>query len=83
MNHSHGHACHHEHEGTESQLRDPVCGMSVTGESAHRHAHGSQTYYFCSAHCLARFREDAERYLGDHATPPTPPRAQVCASGTS
>lgn len=61
--HSHGHA------------RDLVCGMSVDTETAqYRHELRGETYYFCSAHCLAGFRENAERYLGDHAPPPAPPR---------
>ncbi|HEY5658184.1 MAG TPA: heavy metal translocating P-type ATPase, partial [Myxococcota bacterium] len=44
-------------------MRDPVCGMSVTSESAHRHVHGSQTYYFCSARCLDKFKASPEGYL--------------------
>ncbi len=61
MNDSHQHTCHHEHELTESQLRDPVCGMAVTGESAHRHSHGGETYSFCSARCLGKFKASSAR----------------------
>ena len=43
---------------------DPVCGMSVTPESAAgSFEHNGKTYYFCSTHCLQRFREQPERFL--------------------
>ena len=43
---------------------DPVCGMTVDPD----HAAGSfeyqgKTYYFCSTHCLHRFRENPESFL--------------------
>ncbi len=38
-------------------VQDPVCGMEVTPESASgRYEHGGRTYYFCSPHCLEKFR---------------------------
>src|SRR6185312_15809568 len=44
---------------------DPVCGMTVDPSSAVGSAlHNGQTYYFCSAHCLERFRTDPGRYTG-------------------
>ncbi|MCH8883854.1 MAG: heavy metal translocating P-type ATPase, partial [SAR324 cluster bacterium] len=49
-------------------LRDPVCGMTVPADSGHRMSHEGTTYLFCSAHCLARFREEPRRYLGPPAT---------------
>jgi Cu+-exporting ATPase len=44
---------------------DPVCGMEVAAAPGHplQHAHRGQTYFFCSPHCLARFRADPERFL--------------------
>ena len=63
MNDLHGNACHHGDEHTESHLRDPVCGMSVTSESAHQHTHGGETYYFCSARCLRTFKASPVQYL--------------------
>ena len=42
---------------------DPVCGMTVPVTSPHRHTHQDQEYSFCSAGCLAKFREHPERYL--------------------
>ncbi len=43
---------------------DPVCGMTVDPD----HAAGSveyqgKTYYFCSTHCVHRFRENPEAFL--------------------
>jgi len=43
---------------------DPVCGMTVDPE----HAAGSveyqgKTYYFCSTHCVHKFRENPEAFL--------------------
>ncbi len=43
---------------------DPVCGMSVAPNSAAgSYAYQGKTYYFCSTHCLHKFREDPERFL--------------------
>lgn len=50
---------------------DPVCGMTVDPE----HAAGSveyqgKTYYFCSTHCVHRFRENPETFLNPPAVQP-------------
>ena len=50
---------------------DPVCGMTVDPD----HAAGSfeyqgNTYYFCSTHCLHRFRENPEAFLNKPAVQP-------------
>ena len=43
---------------------DPFCGMNVEPNSAAgSHVHNGQTYYFCSQHCLAKFKEDPEKFL--------------------
>ena len=47
---------------------DPVCGMRV----ARRAAAGSEVYlgeqyFFCSGHCLAKFRSNPAAYVGKHA----------------
>jgi xanthine dehydrogenase accessory factor len=41
---------------------DPVCGMTVSTESAERVEHEGTTVVFCSAHCRARFEAEPERY---------------------
>jgi Cu+-exporting ATPase len=43
---------------------DPICGMEVDPSSAvGKHEHSGQTYYFCSQHCLAKFKEDPDKFL--------------------
>ncbi|HEU4933424.1 MAG TPA: heavy metal translocating P-type ATPase [Pyrinomonadaceae bacterium] len=56
---------HASHTTTSASTAvDPVCGMKVDPD----HAAGSfeyqgKTYYFCSTHCLHRFRENPESFL--------------------
>ena len=48
---------------------DPICGMNVEPNSAAgSHVHNGQTYYFCSQHCLTKFKEDPEKFLKSPAT---------------
>jgi Cu+-exporting ATPase len=54
-------------------MTDPICGMNVEPKSAAgSHVHNGQTYYFCSKHCLAKFKESPEKFLKpqaqEHAT---------------
>jgi cation transport ATPase len=43
---------------------DPVCGMTVDpATAAGRHVHDGRTYYFCSRHCVEKFRADPARFL--------------------
>ena len=43
---------------------DPVCGMTVLpGSAAGSFEYKGETYYFCSTHCLEKFREDPARFL--------------------
>ena len=43
---------------------DPVCGMRVDPATATgNHTYRGQTYYFCSRHCLDKFREEPDRFL--------------------
>src|ERR1039458_5866141 len=59
-------------------MKDPICGMDVDPATAARsHVHDGQTYYFCSAHCLAEFRADPTRYIQPH--PSVPPPADISA----
>ena len=43
--------------------KDPVCGMSVRPDSPHRLEYAGDTYLFCCAGCLAKFRDNPTRYL--------------------
>ncbi len=88
----------HEHHGAGIHLpmapssttkRDPVCGMSVKPDSPHRFEHAGETYLFCCAGCLAKFRDNPERYLEEPraAAQPVvvvrkPQAAKLAAGGT-
>ncbi len=43
-------------------LKDPVCGMTVTDQSAHQQEHLSKRYYFCSAGCKTKFNANPAQY---------------------
>jgi len=57
--------------------RDPVCGMEVSEDTAHRHIHEGQSYLFCSEHCLHKFQDSPQQYLGQQAASAPPPRAAL------
>jgi len=42
---------------------DPICGMSVDMNKGLKTGHQEEYYYFCSAHCLAVFEENPEKYV--------------------
>lgn len=45
-------------------LKDPVCGMEVTYESAQaRSEYNGQTYYFHSLECKEEFDQNPEQYV--------------------
>ena len=49
---------------------DPVCGMTVDPDkAAGSYEYKGKTYYFCSTHCLHRFREDPEKFLQESTSP--------------
>jgi P-type Cu+ transporter len=62
----------HQHSHTPAAAateRDPVCGMSVDpARAAGSYTLDGDTYYFCAASCLEKFKADPQRYLG-----PAPP----------
>jgi P-type Cu+ transporter len=59
------------HAGEGGARTDPVCGMRVTEQSPHRHAHAGQTYFFCNEKCRIKFAADPAKYL-DGAPAPEP-----------
>jgi Cu+-exporting ATPase len=64
------HDPHHDYAGHTA--KDPVCGMMVVPESAAGSVdHDGRTYYFCSAHCIERFRREPVRFLADGAAVPS------------
>ena len=49
--------------------KDPVCGMMVDPEkAAGKVEHDGKTYYFCSARCVERFRNEPEKFLAAPGT---------------
>jgi len=60
---SHGGHQHHQHHQDEQELKDPVCGMTVTRDSRHHCQYEGVDYYFCSAGCLAKFSDAPQKYL--------------------
>ena len=39
-------------------VRDPVCGMFVSKELAHRLSRDGQTLHFCSRECMERYQKE-------------------------
>ena len=46
---------------------DPICGAQVEASTAAgKYEYKGQTYFFCSHHCLEKFKEDPEKFLKAH-----------------
>ncbi|MCE7887914.1 MAG: heavy metal translocating P-type ATPase [Alphaproteobacteria bacterium PRO2] len=68
---------HHivHHHASPDMKTDPVCGMSVDPETAKfQTSHKKHDYYFCSEHCLKKFKAAPDKYL-------TPQEEQSVAEG--
>jgi Cu+-exporting ATPase len=76
----HGARCSAKPAAASMQATDPVCGMKVDSQSAAGSVeHAGTKYYFCSKHCLERFKADPAKFLNksDAAAPaPAPKGAQ-------
>ena len=60
-----------------AQVKDPVCGMTVTpAEAAASIDYHGRRYYFCSAACAERFRADPEAYASPKQAEETPTAAE-------
>jgi Cu+-exporting ATPase len=61
-------ATRQKHRGDATQgttFTDPVCGMSTKRSDAFiHHEHAGKAYYFCSAHCMERFKKDPQAFIG-------------------
>jgi Cu+-exporting ATPase len=45
-------------------FQDPICGMTTDDPDAYQqHEHDGKTYYFCSDHCLTKFKTDPEGFI--------------------
>jgi Cu+-exporting ATPase len=76
---------HHEHLHSATlpgaaTVKDPVCGMSVDPTTApgSNEWHGT-TYYFCSQKCLAKFKQNPEKFVGDSPKSVIQPAARQSA----
>ena len=67
---------HHEDEQQQpNELKDPVCGMSVSADSQHHVHHAGVDYYFCCAGCGSKFESDPIKYLEPREPEPADPGA--------
>lgn len=65
--------------GLAEEVRDPVCGMKLDSSRAKFTAeYKGQKYYFCSADCQAKFKENPEKYALSQEEPSE--AAVVCCS---
>ena len=73
----HAHHHHGSHPPAEpaspKDLKDPVCGMTVTEQSEHQLTHDGRPYYFCSAKCQGKFAANPLQYLAPVAPADTAP----------
>jgi len=53
----------------KDQHKDPVCDMTVSSDSQYNYHYADKHYYFCSEHCLNRFKEHPEQYLDKKTSP--------------
>ena len=62
---------HHEHRDPAAVgAVDPVCGMTVSPDTAAATRElGGTTYSFCSTHCAATFDADPDRYTSTATHP--------------
>lgn len=50
-------------DDTSAQIKDPVCGMTVSEQSQNQLKHENHTYYFCSSKCQNKFSSDPQKYM--------------------
>jgi len=54
----------------QDQKKDPVCNMVVSSDSKLHYQYEDKDYYFCSEHCLHKFKENPEQYLNQQTSAP-------------
>ena len=70
----------HQDEKT-GEYTDPVCGMATAEKNDFLHYdHQGERYYFCSEHCLEKFKDAPDSYCADDASPADEPAPE---QGTS
>lgn len=53
----------------ENNLKDVVCGMSVSERSEYHRRFQDKTYFFCSAHCAHKFSKTPEQFISPGVAP--------------
>jgi len=61
--------CGASSEVSVNELKDLVCGMSVTSKAKYHTDYKGQWYGFCCDACLTKFNKDPEIYLSDKPRP--------------
>jgi Cu+-exporting ATPase len=65
-------------------FQDPICGMKTVDPDAYQpYGYNGKTYYFCSDHCLTKFKTDPEGYIfgkkqEDNSDEPVAGRQYTC-----
>ncbi len=75
------HGLHDTEMSDPTSLKDPVCGMTVTEQSPHRHEHRGRNHFFCSKKCWAKFVADPAKYAAPASETPAatePGTVYVC-----
>lgn len=61
---------HHHHHQEPPDYADPVCGMSTSDATAFTpYEYQGKVYYFCSDHCMTKFKADPNAFIHDHSHP--------------
>ncbi|MBA3695606.1 MAG: heavy metal translocating P-type ATPase [Methylotenera sp.] len=75
MDNLHNHNDHACCDGKDEPLQvrdgshtDPVCGMQVKADANKSVEHSGIAYYFCSQHCVDKFRDNPQQYLNSRST---------------
>lgn len=60
------------------KVRDPVCGMSVSPDTAqYHHEYRGRTWYLCAENCLEQFKADPEKFVAHEPTAAQPRRPSI------
>ena len=65
-------------EHVQTEVVDPVCGMTIAPEDAVGHVdYQGETYFFCNESCLEQFQADPQKFLNPTAVPAAPARTDI------
>ena len=62
MNHDHSQLPINREPAILQSLKDPVCGMAVTEQSAYQHLYDGTLFYFCSSACEKKFSANPTQF---------------------